>query len=160
MQGVQGPQGSQGNADVMVDTFSLTGAQFAWNSWYTFASSNGSYTEYFTRYHDCPFSAVTADVLASGMVLAYFVPDTASYPNQWVPLPYTFLAFNSAFYYNFVYQTSVGSVRIHYFYTANGAGPWGRRYKKLQFISSPHRSPATAPSPPPPPAHPPRQASR
>lgn len=122
VQGPQGPQGPQGNANVMVDTFTLTTSQFTWNSWYAYASSDGSYTEYFTRYHDCPFSAVTADVLASGMVLAYFTPDPANSPNQWAPLPYTFLAFGGAFYYNFVYQTSVGSVRIHYFYTANGSG--------------------------------------
>jgi hypothetical protein len=54
---------------------------------------------------------VTSGVLATGMVLAYFVPDPPDYPDQWVPLPYSFLAFGEQYYYNFAYQTNVGIVR-------------------------------------------------
>lgn len=118
--GPQGPQGPQGNADVMVDTFSLTSSQYAWNSFYYFAVSGNSADFFFTRYHDCPFPAVTADALASGMVLAYFVPDTAYNIDQWAPLPYSYLNYTGDFYYNIAFETKVGSVRIHYFYSPNG----------------------------------------
>jgi hypothetical protein len=55
------------------------------------------------------------------MVLAYFTPDADNYPEEWVPLPYSFPAFSDQYYYNFAYQTNVGTVRIHYFYSPNGA---------------------------------------
>jgi hypothetical protein len=124
--GVQGPAGPQGvkgdsgNANVVVDTFSLTSAQFAYNSFYNFETTGGSVDEWFTRYHDCAFPAVTGEVLATGMVLAYFVPDPLDFPNQWAPLPYSFLAFGDQYYYNFAFQTDTGVVRIQYYYTPNG----------------------------------------
>jgi hypothetical protein len=118
---LQGPQGPMGNANVMVDTFSLVSSQYAWNSFYGFETASLASTSFLTRYHDCPFPAVTSGVLATGMVLAYFTSDGYSYPDQWVPLPYSFPAFSDQYYYNFAYQTNVGTVRIQYFYSPNGA---------------------------------------
>jgi hypothetical protein len=121
-QGVAGPTGPQGNANVFTDTFSLASADWAWNSGYLYSTGNGGYTEYFTRYHDVAFSKVTQGILDSGMVMVYMEPN-ATDSNQWSPLPYTFLAFGGAYYYNFVYESMPGKVRLHYFYTANGSGP-------------------------------------
>jgi hypothetical protein len=120
-QGAAGPTGPQGNANVFTDTFSLASADWLWNSQYVYSTSSGGYTEYFTRYHDVTFSKVTQGLLDSGMVMVYMVPN-ATDTNQWAPLPYTFLAFGGAYYYNYVYETMPGKVRLHYFYTANGSG--------------------------------------
>jgi hypothetical protein len=120
-QGPAGPTGPQGNANVFTDTFSLVSADWAYNSGYLYSTGNGGYTEYFTRYHDVTFSKVTQGILDSGMVMVYMEPN-ATDTNQWSPLPYTFLAFGAAYYYNYVYETMPGKVRLHYFYTANGSG--------------------------------------
>lgn len=120
-QGVAGPTGPQGNANVFTDTFSLVNTDWLYNSGYFYSTGSGGYTEYFTRYHDVAFSKVTQGVLDSGMVIVYMEPN-ATDSNQWSPLPYTFLAFGGQYYYNFVYESMPGKVRLHYFYTANGSG--------------------------------------
>ncbi len=74
-QGAPGPQGPEGNANVLVDTFTLTNSQWAYNSQYYFETTPGSYTEYFTRYHDVTDSAVTQSILNTGEVMVFFVPD-------------------------------------------------------------------------------------
>ena len=117
--GAPGPTGPQGNANVMVDTFTVKNADWLWNSAYILSTGTNAYTEYFTRYHDQAFTKITKDVLASGMVLVYFAPYTDSV-NGWVPLPFTFLSFGSQYYVNIVFVPTTGSVRLHYFYTANG----------------------------------------
>lgn len=73
--GAAGPQGPQGNANVKVDTFSLTSAQWLYNSQYSLETSPGSYTEYFTRYHTLNLASVTQGILDSGMVMVYMVPN-------------------------------------------------------------------------------------
>src|ERR1700740_1532619 len=50
--GPQGPQGARGGAaNVSTDVFTVTGANWLWNSQYVYETSPGSYTEYFTRYY-------------------------------------------------------------------------------------------------------------
>src|SRR6201999_645668 len=107
--GTTGATGPQGNANVFSDTFSLASADWLYNSAYVYSTGNGSYTEYFTRYHDVSFSKVTQGLLDSGMVVVYMAPN-ATDSNQWSPLPYSFLAFGGAFYYNYVYETMPGKV--------------------------------------------------
>lgn len=118
--GPAGSQGPQGNANVLVDTFTVTNASWIWNSEYGYSTGPGSYTEYFTRYHDQAFSQVTQSALNTGEVLVYFTPFQQN-PNQWEPLPYTFLDAYSQYYVNYVFETSVGNVRLHFFYTPNGS---------------------------------------
>ena len=118
--GPTGATGPQGNANVMVDTFTVKNTDWLWNSAYILSTGTGSYTEYFTRYHDQAFTKITKDVLSSGMVLVYFTPYTDSV-NGWVPLPFTFLNFGAQSYTNIVFVPTTGSVRLHYYYTANGA---------------------------------------
>jgi hypothetical protein len=111
-QGSTGPQGPEGNANVIVDTFSLTSAQWLWNDAYALYTSNGSYTEWFTRYHDVSFAAVTQGVLDSGMVLVYFTPFMA---NGWSPLPYSFNT-GAGYDYAFVYVTTPGQVELEFYF--------------------------------------------
>jgi hypothetical protein len=117
--GPPGSQGPQGNANVFTDTFSLVSADWVWNSLYTYSTPGGGYTAYFTRYHDVSFSKLTQGILDSGQIMVFMTPNQLD-TNQWAPLPYTFLAFGSQYYYNYVFETMPGKVRLHYFYTANG----------------------------------------
>lgn len=119
--GDTGPQGPIGNANVFTDTFSLANADWAWNSAYGYTTGNNAYVTYFTRYHDVTFSKVTQGMLDTGMVMVFINP-YANSTNQWAPMPYTFLNFGSQYYFNFVFETMPGKVRLHYFYTANGSG--------------------------------------
>ena len=121
--GPQGPQGPEGNANVFVDTLTLTSSQWIYNSQYSFETSSGSYTEYFTRYHDITDSAVTQGVLDSGQVLAYFVPNPIANTAQWAPLPYQFLDGSGEFNYNVVFQTYVGKIELGYFFSQVVANP-------------------------------------
>jgi len=110
--GATGATGPQGNANVIVDTLTLTSAQWLWNDDYALYTSNGSYTEWFTRYHTVSFAPVTQGVLDSGVVLVYFTPFMA---NGWLPLPYSFDTGNG-FAYDFVYVTSPGKVELEFFF--------------------------------------------
>jgi hypothetical protein len=121
--GPTGPQGPAGNANVVSDTFTLTNANWAWNSQYNFATATNGTDSWFTRYYDRTYTGVSANILNTGAVLIYFT-STASgaitNPNQWTPLDFSFLSAFSQFYYNIRYETFVGKVRLHYFYTPNG----------------------------------------
>ena len=120
--GPTGVAGPEGNANVSVDTFTLTSSDWLWNSSYSFTTENGSYTSYFTRYHDRSFSKLTADVLDKGIVLVYFTSSSATNSSQWTPLNFSFLAFSYQYYYHVAYETFAGKLRLHYFYTPNGPG--------------------------------------
>ena len=119
--GPAGPTGPIGTANVWVDTFSVVNSGWLWNSGWYYSTGNSAYTEYFTRYHDQTFSKITQGILDTGMVMVYFTPNQND-TNQWVPLPYTFLAFGSAYYFNYAFESMPGKLRLHYWYTANGSG--------------------------------------
>jgi hypothetical protein len=114
--GPAGPTGAQGNANVLVDVFSLTNSQWIYNSQYSLETTNGSYTEYFTRYHDVTDSAVTQAILNTGEVMVFFVPNPIVDTNQWEPLPYVFLDGSGDFTYNVVFATSLYTVELDYFF--------------------------------------------
>ena len=114
--GLTGPQGPQGNANVKTDTFSLTSSQWLWNSQYEVQTNPSSYTYYFTRYHNVTNAAITQGILDSGMVLVYFTPNTTGNTSQWAPLPYEFSDGSGNFNYEIVFETSVGGLRLHYFF--------------------------------------------
>jgi hypothetical protein len=113
--GPQGPQGPVGPNSVQVDTFTVKGSDWLWNSQYVFETSPGSYTEYFTRYYVRSNNTVTQNLLNSGMVLVYFTPSPVNNANQWEPLPYQFDS-SFGYTYNYVYVTAVGQVTLHYFF--------------------------------------------
>jgi len=121
--GPGGPKGPEGNANVMVDTFTLTSSKWAWNSQYSLETAPGTYVEYFTRYHDVALPAVTQGIIDSGMVLAYFIPNPLTIPVNWTPLPFQFLDGSGNFFYDVVFQVSVGQVELGYFFQQiNSAG--------------------------------------
>jgi len=103
------------NAGVKTDVFSVSSADWLWNSQYLFETSAGSYTEYFTRYYVRLNNTITQNVLDNGMVLVYFQPSPVNNPNQWAPLPYQFDS-SFGYTYNYVYVTAVGQVTLHYFF--------------------------------------------
>jgi len=122
--GPQGPQGPTGNANVLVDTFTVTNTQWLYNSQYSLETSPGSYTEYFTRYYDAVDSAITADILATGMVLVYFNPNPIVSATQWTLLPYQFLDGSESFTYNYAFETSLDQVQLEFFFgTLNNGTP-------------------------------------
>ena len=110
-----------GDANLRSTVVTLKSADFGWNSQYTYTTASGGDTAYFTRYHDIAVPALTQPILNSGSVQVFFTSN-ANNANQWSPLPFSFLSGTGAYYDNFVFETSVGNVRVHYFYTANGAG--------------------------------------
>jgi hypothetical protein len=112
--GAAGPTGPQGNANVMVDTFTLVSSQWLWNDNYILFTGGGSYTEWFTRYYKATFSAVTQGVLDSGMVMVYMTPNLTN-NNQWSPVPYTFDT-GDEYAYAFVYVTSPGTVELEFYF--------------------------------------------
>jgi hypothetical protein len=114
--GATGPAGPEGNANVLDTTFKLTTSQWIYNSQYSMETTPGSYLEYFTRYYDVTFPAITQGVLDSGLVLAYMVPNPIANTNQWAPLPYQFLDGSGDFYYVVVFQTYLGKVEMDYFF--------------------------------------------
>lgn len=116
LRGPAGPQGPEGNANVKTDVFSVTSANWLWNSQYEFQTNPSSFTEYFTRYYVRSNNSITQDVLDNGMVLVYFTPNTSDNNNQWAPLPYQFTDASGNFNYNIVFETSPGSVKLHYFF--------------------------------------------
>jgi hypothetical protein len=117
--GPAGPQGPEGNANVLADTFTVTNSQWLFNSQYSLETSPGSYTEYFTRYYDATDSSITSDILTSGMVLVYFVPNPLVSTTQWEPLPYSFEDGSANFSYNYAYETSVDQVELEFFFAPN-----------------------------------------
>ena len=92
---------------MLVDTFTVTNTQWLFNSQYSLETSPGSYTEYFTRYYDAVDSAITADILATGMVLVYFNPNPLVSATHWTPLPYEFLDGSESFTCNYAFETSL-----------------------------------------------------
>lgn len=123
-QGIQGPkgdagaQGPQGNANVTSTVVTLTSADFAWSSNYSWSTGPLSYTEYFTRYHDIAVPAITQAVLDSGSVEVFFTP-RKDIPNTWVPLPFS-IDSSFGFTDNYAIEVSLGQVRVHFFYVAQG----------------------------------------
>jgi hypothetical protein len=114
--GPTGPQGAEGNANVLVDVFSLTSSQWIYNSQYSLETSPGSYTEYFTRYHDVTDSAITPAILNTGEVMVFFVPNPIADTNTWAPLPYQFLDGSGSFTYNIAFETMPYTVELEYFF--------------------------------------------
>lgn len=137
MDGATGPQGPQGlagqdgvdgedgNANVQTGTVNLTNGDWLWNSSYTFATSSGGLnTSWFSRYVDIVVAEINDDIDQNGVVLVYF---KASSGGGWQPLPFQFTSFGAGTYItNIAFESSVGNIRLHYFWTPNtGSVPAG-----------------------------------
>ena len=114
--GPAGAKGPEGNANVVVDTFTLVSSQWTYNSQYSLETSPGSYLEYFTRFNDVTDSAVTPSILNTGEVMVFFVTNPISDTNVWVPLPFWFLDGSGSFTYNIAFETMPYTVELEYFF--------------------------------------------
>ncbi|MBN8784308.1 MAG: hypothetical protein J0G98_14720 [Terrimonas ferruginea] len=121
-EGPRGEQGATGNANVKTDTFRLTNAQWTAGGSYVLDHVQGGYMWSVSRFHERNFTAITQDVLNTGMVLCYFTPSLTFNVNNWVPLNYSMLNPSNSFFYNIAYETSVGKVKLYYFYRTNIPG--------------------------------------
>jgi len=121
-EGPRGEQGPTGNANVKTDTFRLTNAQWATGGSYIYDHVPGGYMWAISRFHDRNFTAITQDVLNTGMVLCYFTPSLTFNVNNWVPLNYSMLEPSDRYFYNVAYETSVGKIKLHYYLRSNVAG--------------------------------------
>jgi len=132
MQRRHGPMGPPGNANVQSGTQTFVSADWLWNDSWSLRTATGTTNSWFTRYVDLNTDLITEDIVNNGTVLVYFKPVETQ--TSWTSLPYTYLSFNSQFYYNFQYEYDVGSIRLHYFWTPNGSAgimPGGIEYLRV-----------------------------
>jgi len=119
-QGPTGPSGDDGNANVTTGTVTPTSADWLWNSIYWFSNQPDMGIGYISRYFDIPLEQLTAEFLATGVVLVYFEAYTGS--GNWTPLPFQFVDGSQTHITNIVYEVSESRIRLHYFNMANVAG--------------------------------------
>ncbi|MDN5284538.1 MAG: hypothetical protein JWR38_812 [Mucilaginibacter sp.] len=121
LQGPAGPQGPAGNANVKVDVFTVKTADWVYNSTYWFGTEVNAAEGYVSKYFDRANSLITTDLLNSGLILVYYQSSPITNTVQWQPLPFSFTEnFNSNYTFNYAYETSVGNVRLHFFFAKTG----------------------------------------
>ncbi len=105
----------------MVDIFPVT-----YNAWVAGGivlaeSGPDLVTKYQAKDYVSDTSQLTQGILDSGMVLVYFTPDFDINPNQWAPLPYSFLmnVQGNPVNYNWTYITALGQVTLQFYLTPN-----------------------------------------
>ncbi|MBL7734257.1 MAG: collagen-like protein [Chitinophagaceae bacterium] len=118
--GNAGPQGPPGNANVKTDTFTLTNADWKYPGSYFQTTTPGVSLGYTTRFSNRSFAGLTADILNKGAVLVYFTANAGN-AQQWTPLN-QFIILNGVSY-NYVYETSVGQVKLHFWMTKATSDP-------------------------------------
>jgi hypothetical protein len=135
--GEAGPKGATGNANVKIDTFTVKNEAWLYNATYYIGTSQNTSSGYFSRYYDRPNTLLTQSFLNdNGIVMVYYQSTPSFYKDQWVPLPYSFYSGTSKYAVNFAYQTDVGKVRLHFFFSNyDGAPPVLSTYNipKLRF---------------------------
>jgi hypothetical protein len=120
---LRGPQGPEGNANVKVDTFTVKTADWSATHFYEFATGNGAALTYPTKSYDRNNSLITASQLSSGVVLVYFQSAPETNAAQWQPLPFSFNDVYGGYAYNYAFETFVGKVRLHFYFTKITADP-------------------------------------
>jgi len=110
-------QTNTGGNGILVDTMTVKPASWIWNSQYSFETSSGSYTEYFTRYVEIPITQLTnAFLTGGGSVQVYLNPNPLANTLMWTPLPYIFTDGSEDFNYNIAFETTPGVLILHYFF--------------------------------------------
>ncbi|SDF51251.1 hypothetical protein SAMN05216464_11957 [Mucilaginibacter pineti] len=116
--GVAGPKGATGNANVKIDTFTVKNEAWLYNSTYYVATAPNTSSGYFSRYYDRANTLLTQSFLNdNGIVMVYYQSTPGFYKDQWLPLPYSFYNGIGKYALNFAYQTDVGKVRLHFFFS-------------------------------------------
>jgi hypothetical protein len=120
--GTPGQNGTDGNANVKVDTFTLHNADWGnrTSEFYDLVvGENAGSTTTQTlnpRYHDRSFSAITNDIIHHGAVLVFFNSShDIDGADEWTQLNFYFSI--EAFTYNYVFQAFPGRVRLNIFFT-------------------------------------------
>jgi len=121
--GDTGVTGAQGPG-AMVDIFPVS-----YNAWTVGGYATAEFaplqsTQYPAKYYVSGNSQLTQGILDSGMVLVYFTPNFDSNPNQWAPLPYSFLMNIDGYQvnYNWTYITAPGQVTLQFYLTSITGG--------------------------------------
>jgi hypothetical protein len=91
---------------------------------YVYDSEPGATTSRLARVIVLDVAEITQEIFDLGMVHVYMlVPEVLGGPPvQWAPLPYQYLAFGSAFHYNYAFTFDVGKLTLYYFHTTNSDG--------------------------------------
>jgi hypothetical protein len=116
-------RGPAGNANVKVDVFTVKTADWTYGGDYMFSTEGGGTTYYITKYFDRNNSLITADLLISGLVLVYFQSNPDYNTAQWEPFPFSSTVAGNGYNQNFVYETFVGKVRLHFYLTKDSIKP-------------------------------------
>lgn len=115
---LQGPQGPMGNANIKIDVFSITNPDWSWYSYYYFGVYPGYTIVARTKYYDRKAAALTSSFLnGNGIVMVYISSQPLGNTNAWIPLPFNMPDIIGRFDYNIYYDTLIGGVRLHFFFT-------------------------------------------
>jgi hypothetical protein len=117
--GPSGAPGKDGNANVITRVLTLYDSTYTLGS-YIFSDDTNVTTFRTAKVASITDSAITGGIVDSGMVLVFF----RSYlkDSSWVPLPFKYLAFGSAFYYNIVNDFKKSTLRIYVYLDPNYSG--------------------------------------
>jgi hypothetical protein len=96
------------NPSVATETVTLTDSMYSDTVW-SVPVGSGPFVSFNARVATIPFSAITPDVAANGLVLVYINTDTLADSAQWTPLPYN-ISLN--YLETFTYAYSAGQVQI------------------------------------------------
>ncbi len=114
-----GPTGPAGNANVKIDTFTVSGSQWHTGGVYQLYTDSlagpASWTRWPTRFYDRMNSSITWTFLDTGLVLVYFIP--SQIVSQWMQLPYHIPSTQAKFNYNFVSESCERKTRLHIFFS-------------------------------------------
>jgi hypothetical protein len=109
--GTNGTNGADGNANVLVDTLTITSTQWKVSDDIIYSDSTEStLTE--DKTFDIQFPAITQGVIDSGLVAVYFAPDNSSTDME--PLPFQFLYDENLLEYD--YKVELGVVHLFIYY--------------------------------------------
>ncbi|MBO9635506.1 MAG: hypothetical protein J7578_20550 [Chitinophagaceae bacterium] len=123
-EGPAGAKGEDGNANVRSGTITLTNTDWKWNSTWAFTTNTGTSTLYTTRYADINTPLISQSIADKGSVQLFFKPYSSQ--DAWAPLPFIYLDITRSYYFNIVFEYSVGRIRVHYYWTPNAvASPPG-----------------------------------
>ena len=118
--GPQGPRGQNGNANVSAAVLEATNDD--WGSGvYVYRHGQGTNTSRTARVIDLDVPEITQEIFDLGMVHVFLmIPESlVGEPVSWAPLPYQYLAFGSAYFYNLAYPYNVGKLTLYYYHTTN-----------------------------------------
>ena len=120
--GQDGIDGQDGNANVQTGTVDLVNEDWLWQGNFAFNHQGGGFSSsWFTRYVDLAIAEIDTDIDENGLVLVFFKATTNG---GWQPLPFQFTSFGAGYFTHIAYESSVGNIRLHYFWTPNqGATP-------------------------------------